>query len=269
MPRYKKRKFKKKFKRKTYKKKSRVPRAVYASETKIQKNIMDLTSNSAIGGAKLWTTPYQYNWVDHTGVFNPEVVTAAAGNPINQNIGSFIINGDRRDQRNGRRITMMSAKVEMVFNLNPIPNAVTGVYNYVSNPELRVIQGWCKGGIDSLKYLEDDINSMYGEIPYSRYKVMKDFILTRTGYSAMAGFDGPNSTYATPSLILNYKTIKLNFRWNPKRRLTFDNWASLPSGTTDTKYTGWIPFIYIFNPNSEQLNLEFRHFKRVNIFKDL
>lgn len=256
--------------RRTRSKKSVKNLALYASETKLQKDTVDLVNmdaTTALTGPKFFTTPYQATWDVMNTIFNPVVNSTTGSNAMNPVLGNFIQNGSSRSQRNGRRVTMMSSHIDLVFHMDPIPDG-SGQYLYVSNPELRVVQGWVKGGLDSLQYLEGDIGSLYKEIPYSRYKIIKDFIISRTGQSAMVGHTG--SAYASPSMILTYKTIKLKFSWRPKGRITFDAYNDTIDETIlNTKYSGWVPFLYIFNPNSDQIRLSFDHCKRVNVFKDL
>lgn len=237
-----------------------------SSETKLQKDIVDLTvpgTPQSITGS-FWMTPYNSVWTsmikDGTNLLNPTV--ESSGLTV-LNIGNFITNGAGRDQRVGRRISMMNANIRLVLHIRALE--VDGSYTYNMNPEFRVIQGWVKGGIDSLEALATDITTLYSEVNYSRYKVIKDYIITRTGRSAMTGYG--SGAYNDANAVLTYGTIKLNFNWRPNgHHITFDDTnAGVGNGT---KYDGWVPFAYVLNPHSNlQLSVDFC--KRVNAFKDI
>ena len=120
-----------------------------------------------------------------------------------------------------------------------------------------------KGGIDSLKNLEEDITGLYSEIPYARYKISYDKILSRRALSSgIPQADG----------VVSYKKFSLNFKWTPNRRITFDKSVSgagvPPTIADDCRYNGWIPFMFFFNPHSN-LQIIFDNIKRLNIYKDL
>lgn len=273
---------KKSFKKRTYKKKTSftrrkinrgVPRAVMMSETKIKKDILNLDSpanDEHIGS--FYCIPYCQNWssLDTGGnsILNPDLNDSVGTGGIPQNLGNFITNGDFRDQRNGRRITMLNAHLDMIFHFRSKGVTVPGdppttTYKYPMNPELRVIQGWIKGGIDSMPDLDSDIPNLYAEINYSRYKVMKDFIISRRAISALGAAD--------PASAASYAPIKLKFDWKPNRRITFDNGILAGAVSTEVKYNGWVPFIYI-RVNTEvatDLVFKFDKMKRTLVFKDL
>lgn len=266
MAKYKKKTFKKKvFKRRA---RRRIPRALSLSETKLQKDIVDLDTYTAGVTGDFWTTPYQRSWVNPATFLNPDVVNIsipASCHPV-VNLGSFIQNGNERNERNGRRITMMSSTIEMVMHIRAYSGATPPVYSYNLNPEFRIIQGWCKGGLLALDNLVNDITGMYSEIPYSKYKVLKDYILCRTGRAAMVGSD--DTAYINPNAVLSYKPIKLKFRWTPNRKITFSNSSTNAVPNDGVTYAGWVPFCYVLNPHTN-LSLTFDNLKRVNAFKDL
>lgn len=238
--------------------------ALNASETKLQKHIVDL-SESAYQiplNINFWSTPYQVSFVNPAVFLNP--TTDIAGNPPIA-LGSFIRNGNNRDERNGRRITMMSSTIDLVFHLKS--REVGGVYSYVQNPEFRIVQGYAKQGLTGLADIPVDIHDLYSEISYAKYMIMKDYILTRTGTAAMVGSDGTGG-YINPATVLSYKSIKLNFRWTPKRKITFDDSSTVATPNQNTVYAGWVPFFIIINPHPT-LDVIFDNIKRLNAFKDL
>lgn len=248
-----------------------VPKEVMAAETKIQKTITLLDGTSEhptemIGN--MWYTPY-HNYNESASIdtiMNPLIYNPAVGseNEILSAIGGFVYNGDERDQRNGRRITMLTSVLNLVFHIRAQPTGEPPVYSYNMNPEFRIIQGWVKGGIDSLKRLESDIQSLYSEIPFSRYMIKYDKVISRRALTAIS---------ANPEGEVSYLPFKFNFTWKPNRRITFDK-AVVEVGSSgnysepNPRYDGWVPFVYILNPHSN-LKLVFDNIKRVNIFKDL
>ena len=163
-----------------------------AAETKIQKTITILDGTAEHPTELLgnnWITPY-YNYSPETSIdalFNPVIYNPAVGqtNEILSNTGSFIFNGDNRDQRNGRRITMLTSVLSLVFHIRANPTGEPPTYSYNMNPEFRIVQGWVKGGIDSLKRLEVDIQSLYSEIPFARYMIKYDKVISRRAISAI------------------------------------------------------------------------------------
>ena len=250
-----------------------VPRAVMMSETKMKKDIVDLSSSNTNVGS-FYIIPYCQSFSTLEGsdnsALNPTIVdTTVPANPIiAQNLGNFITNGDFRSQRNGRRITMLNAYLEMVFHYKSRAQTTgdppTTSYKYPMNPEIRVIQGWVKGGIDSVPDMDTDISSLYSEINFSRYKIIKDFIISRRALSAL------DSTQV-PEAAASYAPIKLKFKWSPNRRITFDNGIVAGAVTTEVKYNGWVPFLFVKAPTemAQDLSFHFDNLKRVLIFKDL
>ena len=132
-------------------------------------------------------------------------------------------------------------------------------YIYSANPEFRVIKGWVKDGVKGLQDLTHDISSLYGEIPYAKYKVQYDKVISRTLKA---------SGLSSASLQGTYAPFKFNFRWSPKKAITFDATSSSVTGGANVQYSGWVPFVYFFNPHTN-LELSFDFLKRVNAFKDL
>ena len=257
------------------KKRQGVSKMVLAGETKIQKNILEMSEPYDTPWAgNFWTTPWQNirNTDTLDLVLSPAVVKPVTivpgpqpddGNIYNR-IGSFIVNGDERDQRNGRRITMLNSSMSFVFHLRsraPVPPETQYLYNL--NPEFRVVQGWVKGGIDALDLIEADIAGLYTEIPYARYKILYDKILSRQAL---------NSGIPQPDAAASYKKFSLNFKWVKNGRIMFDKSISgtgVPStNADDCRYSGWVPFVYFFNPHSN-LNITFDNIKRLNIYKDI
>lgn len=257
------------------KRKAGLSAAVMAAETKIQKTIIDLTHSSynQVMTGSGWYTPYNsFNSTQPPELaaiegllFNPNLYSTPSDSDTNMlnNIGTFIANGDERDQRNGRRITMLTSITNMVFYLrakNTADPGETPVYAYSANPSIRVVQGWVKGGIDALKDIESDIVSIYSEIPFARYLVKYDKVISRRGLESGA----------TDPISVTYMPFKFNFIFRPNRRITFDGTGSNSSNSNaeNIKYDGWIPFIYILQPDTN-LELVFENIKRVNIYKDL
>lgn len=251
--------------------KNGVPQEVMAAETKLQKDILDIQNNPGnnllVGNG--WTSPY-LNWTPDVDigafVFNRPIYNQAdpaTEKPMYNAFGSFITNGDSRDERNGRRITMLTSVVDMVFHIRAIPSGDPPVYSYNINPEFRIVQGWVKGGLDSLKYLETDISGLYSEIPYSRYMIKYDKVISRRAL---------DSGLTDPSGESSYAPFKYTFKWKPNRRITFSKSVptQVPSGggTSECRYDGWVPFLFILNPH-ESLELVFDNFKRLNLYKDL
>jgi hypothetical protein len=154
--------------------------------------------------------------------------------------------------------------MSFVFHLRsraPVPPETQYLYNL--NPEFRVVQGWVKGGIDALDLIEADIAGLYTEIPYARYKILYDKILSRQAL---------NSGIPQPDAAASYKKFSLNFKWVKNGRIMFDKSISgtgVPStNADDCRYSGWVPFVYFFNPHSN-LNITFDNIKRLNIYKDI
>lgn len=257
------------------KKRQGVSKMVLAGETKIQKTIIDMqTPYDTTFSGNFWTTPWQNMRQTDTldVILNPEVIKPPTivpgpqpddGNVYNR-IGSFVLNGDERDQRNGRRITMLNSSLSMVFHLrsNP-PTPPADQYLYNVNPEFRVVQGWVKGGIDALDLVESDIAGLYTEIPYARYKILYDKILSRRALS---------TGIPEADAVASYKKFNLNFKWVKNGRITFDksvSGAGIPPTVADNcKYSGWVPFLYFLNPHAN-LNIVFDNIKRLNIYKDI
>ena len=162
---------------------------------------------------------------------------------------------------------MLNSYIDFVFHLRArnLGTPTDPVYSYNANPEFRVIQGWCKHGLNGLNKIGSYLVSMYSEIPYSEFKVKKDFIITRRGLSAL-------DQTVNPSLAITYAPVKLRMKWNPNKRITFNTASSVAvaggAPATACNYTGWTPFMYVFNPHNN-LDIVVDHLKRVNLFKDL
>ena len=253
-----------------------VPAAVMASETKMRKDIIDLSGtnvNTAVGS--FYCIPYcqHFSQLDgtSTSALNPDLVdTSVPANPmIPQNLGNFIPVGDLRSQRNGRRVTILNAYLEFVMHFRARAQTTgdppTTTYTYPMNPEVRVVQGWVKGGIDSLHEITSDFSSLYNEINFSRYKVIKDFIVSRRAVSAIGGSTVPAEGAAS------YAPIKLKFKWSPNQRVTFDASPVAGAVTTEVRYTGWVPFVYFISTPAVTTDLlfDFDNVKRLLVFKDL
>lgn len=276
-----------KYKKKMYKKKSRKAKvsvkqikkvSLLASETKLQKDSLNFaqlapgTTNITTGN--FWCTPYSQSscWAsigpnsgggipadNQVHALNPPTNSASDNRIVLPQVGSFITNGNTRSTRVGRRITMMNSSIEMVFHLRIAEDTSTSpsTYIYSANPEFRVIKGWVKDGVKGLQDLTHDISSLYGEIPYAKYKVQYDKVFSRrlqsTGLTA-------------PSLLGTYAPFKFKFRWSPRKTITFDE--STNSGQTNVQYAGWTPFVYFFNPHTN-IEVSWDYLKRVNAFKDM
>jgi hypothetical protein len=246
-----------------------VPPEVMAAETKIQKTILDFITNPGTNvlTGNGWTTPYMgvitpASSID-TGVFNRDIYNTTSPTipkPMWNHFGSFVLNGDERDQRNGRRITMLTSVIEMIFHFRAVGSGSPPVYKYTVNPEIRIVQGWVKGGLDSLEHLEHDITGLYSEIPFARYMIKYDKVVSRRAIA----------TGLPPEAVASYASFKYVFKWKPNRRLTFSE--SVPLGNTaaasNCRYDGWTPFLYILNPHTN-LELVFDNYKLLNLYKDL
>ena len=180
---------KKNNRKKAYKKTRGLPTAVAQSETKLQKQITDLSVSpyDTPYSVSFWTTPYQRSFTNPALFLNPQTEVGGVNNSCAPPIalGSFIQNGNERDQRNGRRITMMSSTLDIVCHLRTKNTGTVEapVYSYNINPEFRIVSGWIKGGLGAMGEITTDISSLYSEIPFSKYKIVKDYILSRTGRS--------------------------------------------------------------------------------------
>lgn len=252
--------------------------ALSTAETKLQKDTLNFETLPAgatnIYEGNFWLTPYSASncWTqisapsgggipadNQVHALNPPTNAAADNRVILPQVGSFIANGNTRDTRVGRRITMMSSTVEMIFHIRAIGTVGPPVtYTYSANPEFRVIKGWVRDGVKGLQDLTHDISSLYGEIPYSKYKIQYDRVLSRRLQA---------SGLSTPELEGTYAPFKFKFRWSPKKAITFDQ-TSTGLSTGNVQYAGWTPFVYFFNPHSN-LEISFDYLKRVNAFKDL
>jgi hypothetical protein len=252
--------------------------SLLASETKLQKDTLDFaqlapgTTNVIAGN--FWCTPYSSSdcWSSISAstsggipadnqkhALNPPTNSSTDNRIILPQVGSFITNGNTRSTRVGRRITMMNSSVQMIFHIRVKPDDSTTPPSYVysANPEFRVIKGWVKDGVKGLQDLTHDITSLYGELPYAKYKIQYDKVFSRR---LLASGLAPSDALGT------YAPFKLKFRWSPKKAITFDD--STNSGQTNVQYAGWTPFVYFFNPHTN-LWVSWDFLKRVNAFKDM
>lgn len=287
-------------KKKTYKKKvSRKRnyskfknRVLSVSETKYQKDITDWTSNQnniTIPGLPVvatnlnyaaemsYMTPYcsaitGYTTSDIWNVQPVEESTPPGEDAFKLRFGSFITQGGTSENRIGDRITMLKSILDLHFHFKPIPNPTLpgSVYTWEAYPDIRIIHGWCKQGLDGYQRLQNDFlqTGKFSEIDYTKYKVLSDRVITRqmvsTGEYIYAGPE--TRTTSGASQVGSYKPFKFRFVWGG-RKMKFTN-GNL-NQVQNLDYTGWTPFLIIINNNAHSVQLELDYCKRVNLFKDI
>lgn len=286
---------KKPYKKKTYRKKTASrnfkKKVLSVSETKYQKDITDWTTsanNIILPGLKVvapnlayaaemsYMTPYcsaitGYTTSDIWNVQPVEESTPPGEDAFKLRFGSFITQGGTSENRIGDRITMVKSVLNLHFHFKPIPNPTLpgSVYTWEAYPDIRVIHGWCKQGLDGYQRLQNDFlqTGKFSEIDYSKYKVLSDRVMTRqmmsTGEYIYRG-DGVAPTGA--SQVGSYKPFKLRFVWGG-HKMKFTNGNLNQVNNLD--YTGWTPFLIIINNNANSVQLELDYCKRVNLFKDI
>ena len=239
--------------------------AVKSGETKLQKQLFDEITNGVIHRNEAATLICPYS-LDQTNVSPPTPITfPSTWNNTADNTqfyhNNFVSQGTAYNQRIGRRISAMSASVQLQFGF--VPGDTTTTNEFPLYGSLRIIHGWCKEGVASLKDLLTDVPNMYSEVPYSKYKVLSDRVYMRKVHPAVSA----STINDPPGEIGNYHPFKIKKSWYPKgRAITFTD--SLSTVT----YSGWTPFLLILNPHhgttSKSLKLQFNYCKKLFAFKD-
>lgn len=247
--------------------------AVTAGETKLQKSIYDEITNGVLNKNEAATLICPYA-LDQTNVSPPtEILFPDTWNNLLPNTqfyhNNFVSQGTAFNQRVGRRISALSASVELQFGFVH-GHSTEADRQYPFYATLRVIHGWCKEGVQQLQEALTDIEHIYSEVPWSKYKILSDKTYTRAAkapvtYGMLAH---SATTQALPSYEQSvYAPFTIKRSWNPKnQKITFTD--SLSAVT----YSGWTPFLMILNPqhgtSTNDLQLEFKYIKRVFAFKD-
>jgi hypothetical protein len=246
--------------------------AVVAGETKLQKSIYDEITHGILNKNEAATLICPYA-LDQTNSSPPtEITFPSTWNNLLPNTqfyhNAFVSQGTAFNQRVGRRISALSASVELQFGFVHA-HATEADRQYPFYASLRVIHGWCKEGVQQLQEALTDIEHIYSEVPWSKYKVLSDKTYTRASkapvtYGKLAADGGAVLPSYEQSV---YAPFKIKRTWNPKdQKITFTDSLS------NVTYSGWTPFLMILNPQhgtgTDHLQLEFKFIKRVFAFKD-
>jgi len=273
MPRYRKRRGYRKNRavrravKKVYRKKF-VRRVKSATETKIIKDIQDNSTHFTILNSKA-NVICPYFRLD-SSVTDGDHLTHWINNATSPaQLRNFIEVGPNYNQRIGRKVTISKSSWEMICFLNNPDTSANKEFPLFVN--LRIIQGWVKGGYSHLKDLMIDGDTvagytMYSELPYTKYRIMKDYTITRY---PMAPISAPASGQ---DVVAAYKPIKLKFNWRGQPINFQDSVVDEP----DRGWAGWCPFAIVFNPQADNgvqgltsaLNLRVDYCKRVISYKD-
>ena len=273
MPRYRKRRAPRRNRavrravKKVYRKKF-VKRVKSVTETKLIKNIQDNSQHFIIlNGKQNVICPY---FRLDPSVTDGDHLTHWINNATSPaQLRNFIEVGPEYNKRIGRKVTIMNSTWDMICFLNNPSTDASKEYPLFVN--LRIIQGWVKGGYSHLKDLMIDGDTtggygIYDELPYSKYKIIKDYTITRY---PIAPISAPPSGQ---DVVAVYKPIKLKFKWNGQPIHFQDSVVDEP----DRGWAGWCPFAIIMNPNADNgaqgitnaLNLRVDFCKRVIAYKD-
>lgn len=228
-----------------------------AAETKLIKHIDD---NSGAGNTvKILDStcnvfcPYYRISPKSATMNNNEFITHFVnhtGTPPDE-LRNFIEVGANYNQRIGRKVRLMGTTLQIHGFFDN--NFVGAGREYPMYASMRVVQGWVKGGYEHLTDLmvggdragavhgpQADY-SMYSEIPFSKYKIIKDYIITRY----------PRSPFAAPGSAQDikaaYKPVSIKAHWSGQD-ITFQD--SLPN-SNERGWSGWCPFLMLLNPNAD------------------
>lgn len=235
-----------------YKKTTRsLPRAKQVSETKLVKQILLAANNPTFTTAMIFNTPYFSDVPALEGSFN-FAITNNGATLTDHYLKDFIRNGTGMNERIGRQCTILNARSKLILEIKHISG------DDPSPLQFRVIQGWIKQGIDQFMDLTTEVTTMYSEMNWNKYKVLKDYIVNRR----------PLSTGPVAAASASYKPIIINSVWSPNRVLKWDK-DTTGSTAVPAQYQGYAPFLMIFNLQYATFHLETQFYKRTIAFKDL
>lgn len=277
MPKYRKRRAKKR----TYKKKARGARVrcKALSETKIMKSIIPADANIT------WTTPLIFHspYTRSLRLGYNFSITRNGNSAEDVNIKQFIPNGFGYEERIGRQVTIMGATNHLILAVEHNGTTVQpwGLPFYPRKANVRIVQGWCKEGVNGLMALKAGVPTLYSEFNWNSYKIMKDYIVTRKGtYSGLnqqgyplkpGNVDDTGGNDQAGVAVPTYDDIVIRSSWRPNKVLKFSGDSGAAGGTTGAggEYHGWAPFLMIFNAENAHIQLRMKFNKRVIAFKDL
>lgn len=229
-------------------------------ETKLLKSIVnapvDLTHEN------IYHTPYFRDGVTAYHLSYNFSITQGGTTTTDGYVKDFIQNGTGFQQRIGRSIHLLGCREKQIFELKPVGGA-TGTDAFPSLIEIRHIQGWVKGGLNNFMELTTEVNDIYDEINWTKYKVLKDRIYTRRAlsYNTQLG--------TTPATASSYDAIKINNVWRPNKVLKWDKDTVTAAGSRPCEYSGWVPFQLILNPYHAKIKLVLIHNKRTLSYRDV
>lgn len=231
------------------------------AETKIIKDIQALSASSpTLSGEVNWYTPYfntaHATWND---AFNP-TLTDGGYHALDFAVKDFISSGINNDQRIGRTVHIDRVTSNLILSIEPTSETL---HDYPQVATFRVVQGWVKNGVNELNDLHSAITHIYDEFDWTQYHIKKDYLIKRS-----AKFSGL-TLGATEHNVPTYGEITIKTSFRPDRKVSFSGPTVTASATPPCHYTGWAPFVYVFNQHHAYLDLKVQFQKRVIRFKDL
>lgn len=233
--------------------KKSLPRAKKVSETKLIKKITLEANLPTFTTAQTYSTPYWFGSNESSFNFT---ITNNGHTDSDLHAKDFIKNGTGMNERIGRQITLLSAREKILLEVIPVVGQTLP-----TQLEVRVVQGWVKSGIDDFMDMKDAITTLYSEVNWVKYRVLKDYIVKRRALGTGIGD-------STDSEKTSYRDITINNVWSPNRVLKWDK-DTAASSITPAQYEGYAPFLLIFNPSHATAHLKVKFHKRTITFKDL
>ncbi len=230
------------------------------SETKLIKDVNALSASSPLLEAEVnFSTPY-FNTAHSTfnDYFNP-ITTDGGHTATDYAIKDFVSSGVDFNQRVGRAVHIKNINEHMVFRIGPSTSSTS------TKPTLtfRIVQGWIRNGVDQIDQLRASITHIYDEMDWTKFKIKKDYIMTRKATYAASGVD----TSVTPDQA--WSDINLKFNWKPDKTVRFDKATQTGVLTPPAQYTGWTPFVLIMNQQHDLYSLKLLYHKRSISYKDM
>lgn len=229
----------------------RLPKAKAVSETKLIKQICLLDNNPLFTTAQIHHTPYWQGNLEDSFNFT---LTNNGNNSADRSAKDFINNGTGMNERIGRQVTIIQCKERLILDILPVGDHVSSL-----PLQFRIIQGWVKEGIDNYMDLTTEVTTLYSEVNWNKYKVLKDYIINRRPLNAISG---------ATSQVNSYKSIEIKNTWSPNKVIKWGG-DSTDAGQPPAQYLGYAPFLLIFNPKYATYKLNTIFFKRTITFKDL
>jgi hypothetical protein len=215
-----------------------------ATETKLVKYIDDNSTSVRILNAKANVfCPYYRMDASGDGQYITHWVNNAT-DPAPANLRNFIASGNGFNERVGRKVNIMGSKLELVAFLNNPSTAADRSLPLFAT--LRIVQGWVKGGYEHLRDLMIDGDKVagygqYDELPWSKYRILKDYVITR--YPIAPYSHDPSGA----DLAATYKPIHIKARWSGQGITFQDSVVDEPK----RGWSGWCPFLMICNPQAD------------------